>query len=632
MSVSGQDIVEAIRSVLKKIEWPPWQRPKAAEPIAMAAMGGETASTAVNRQRQQPSDQWSANLLRLTWTPITVPGDPYGPPEAVVVPIAGGGVDAAAEARTLTAYALDRIRQWLAEDRSAAARLVFTTRGAIAARPSEPVGDVAAAAVWGLVRAAQSEYPGRFVLIDYDGEIDNDRQGPSPATLLVTGEPELLVRGDTVLAGRLARFNATMTRPGPATWDPDGTVLITGFAGGLAGELARHLVAEHHIRHLVLVSQQSGDTPSVVVLQAELIAHGVQVTFAACDLTDRASLAGIIAAVPAEHPLTAVVHTAGALGSGAAALLSPDVQSATLAPKADGAWHLHELTLGVELAAFVTFSSISGVLGNRSHAGNSAANAFLDALAQHRAEAGLPATSIAWSNWNRPGRPGRPIGRRRGAAPLSVMDGPALFDAAVSTGVANVVAVGGLAGLPRTAAEVPAMLRELVRGTRRPLSAAERGALEAPASRRLEWVPAPAVSATAITWTMLGGGPAGSPAGLIMAEVAGSPGADVGDAVQEITMRVVGLTHQWLADSRYEGRPLVVHTHHAVAATRDDHIEDLAGAAAWGVVRAVQAEHPGRFVLLDGEVDDRILGALPGLIATGNAQFAVRDGTLLVGH
>ena len=491
MNVSGQDLVEALRSVLKKIsvvvssfgdggtnahiilEQPTAvaQAPRPAAPRFAPRAVSARPDSALERQAGTPGD-WGAiaagraNLLRLTWTSIIVPGNPYGAPDAVVVPIAAGGADAAAEAHTLTAYALNRIQEWLAEDRSPAARLVFTTRGAIAARPGDPVEDVAAAAVWGLVRAAQAEHPGRFVLIDHDGH------GPSPATLLVTGEPELLVRGETVLAGRLARCDGTSTGPGPAPWDPDGTVLITGFAGGLAGELARHLVAERHVRHLLMVSPPGRDAPGAVVLQAELIAHGVQATFAACDIADRARLARVIAAVPAEHPLTAVVHTAGALSNGAAASLTPRGQSETLAPKADGAWHLHQLTLGAGLAAFVTFSSISAILGNPSHAGNAAANAFLDALAQRRAVAALPATSIAWSNWN---RPGRPIGRRRtedarampGVAPLSVLDGPALFDAALSTGAANVVAIGGLAALPRTAGEVPAMLRGLIRGGRR---------------------------------------------------------------------------------------------------------------------------------------------------------------------
>ena len=570
------------------------------------------------------------NLLRLTWIPITVPGNVDSAPDVVVVPIAAAGADAGADAHTLATYALNRIQEWLAEDLSATEPLVFTTRGAIAANPGDPVDDVAAAAVWGLVRAAQAEYPGRFVLIDHTG------QCPSLAALLASGEPQLLVRGDTVLAGRLAHCDGSTSGPDPVPWDPNGTVLITGSAGGLAGELARHLVAERRVRHLLLVSRFGQDSLGALALQAELIAHGVHVTFSACDIANRSRLASVIAAVPVEHPLTAVVHTTGALGKGAAASLTPYRVSATLAPEADGAWHLHELTLGTRLAAFVSFSSISGVLGNPGHAGNAAASTFLDALAQHRAAAGLPATSIAWSSRE---KAGRSVGRHRtrevhpefayGVEPLSIMEAPALFDAAVSTGMADLVAIGGLIAPPRTADEVPAVLRGLIRGGRRP-SAADRGALEPPVRPRLEWVPAPAVPAAAITRSMLGAASADSTPTLIMADVAGSPNTALGETVQEMIMRIFALTSRWLADRRYAGRLLVVHTHRAVAATRDDHVEDLAGAAAWGVVRAVQAKHPGRFVLLDGDVDDRILGALPDLIATGIAQFAVREGALLV--
>ena len=613
----------------------------------------ETAIVAVDRQGAPvlsvDSLAWAApvddlwpiatghgDLLCLMWTPVTLPANPADAPGSVVVPITAGG-DAAADAHVLTGYVLKRIHQWLAEDRPAAARLVFTTRDAVAAEPGDPVGDVAAAAVWGLVRAAQAEHPGRFVLIDRAGD-----GAPTLAALLATDEPQLLVRGDTVLAGRLARCARNTTGPDPAPWDPDGTVLIAGAAGGLGGELARHLVAERGIRHLVLVSRRGQAAPGAVVLQAELIAHGVEVTFAACDIADRAGLARVVAAVPDEHPLTAVVHAVGVPNDGFVMSLTPQQLSAALGPKAGGAWHLHELTLGASLAAFVTFSSISSVIGCPGQAGNAAPDAFLDALAQHRAGAGLPATSIAWGTWE---KAGRPLGQRStqdvrrpaapGVAPLSVADGLALFDAATRTSAANLVAIAGFAGLARAAGEVPAVLRGLIRGGRRRPGAAEHGdPWHRPdlGSRRLEWVPAPAVPTTAITWSMLDTASHGPTPTLILAELAGSPGEDVADAVHEITVRTLGLVHQWLADRSHPGTPLVIHTRHAVAAEADEHVEDLAGAAAWEVVRAVQAEHPGRFALLDGDVDDTILARLPGLIATGDAQFAVRHGALLVGR
>ncbi|MDT4995818.1 MAG: hypothetical protein QOH97_5710 [Actinoplanes sp.] len=572
-----------------------------------------------------PNAAGRGDLLCLTWNPVTAPDDPADVPDAVVVPIEGGGADVAADASTLTAHALDRILEWLAEDHPPAARLVFLTRYAVAASPGDRVDDAAAAAVWGLVRAAQAEHPHQFVLVDRAG-----RDLPPLAPLLAAGEPQLLVRGETVLAGRLVRCDHRPALASPAPWDPDGTALITGAPGGLAGELARHLVADRNVRHLLLVSRRGQEAPGAVILQAELIAHGVQVTFAACDLADRGALAGVLAAVPAEHPLTAVVHATGVPTDGTVTSLTPQRLAAGLAPKAAGGWHLHELTLAAGLAAFVTVSSVAGLLDAPGQAANAAANAFLDALAQHRAGVGLPATAIAWSRWERPGdlRQGSALG----VASLAVPEALALFDAATWSGVPNLVATGGLTGLLGAGGEIPAVLRGLVRGGRRRLLADLDGLTrpQPPVNRPLDWVSALSVPTAPVTWSLRDTVSGEVLPTLVLAELGSAPGADIADAVLETAGRTLGLTHQWLADRRYDGTPLVVHTRHAIAATRDEDVEDLAGAAAWGVVRTVQAVHPGRFVLLDGDVDEIILAALPGLIAAGNALFAVRDGALLV--
>ncbi|MEV4384100.1 polyketide synthase dehydratase domain-containing protein, partial [Streptosporangium sp. NPDC049644] len=78
--------------------------------------------------------------------------------EAVSDPVAG----VVGSAHALTAHVLDVVQGWLADDRFAESRLVFLTRGAVAAGDGEVVADLPAAAVWGLVRSAQSENPGRF--------------------------------------------------------------------------------------------------------------------------------------------------------------------------------------------------------------------------------------------------------------------------------------------------------------------------------------------------------------------------------------------------------------------------------------------------------------------------------------
>ncbi|SES17357.1 type I polyketide synthase [Lentzea albida] len=224
----------------------------------------------------------------------------------------------------------------------------------------------------------------------------------------------------------------------PAGPEPDGTVLITGGTGDLGEALARHLVTEHGVRHLLLTSRRGPDAPGAAELVADLTGLGADVTVVACDAASRDAVADLLAAVPAEHPLTGVVHAAGVLDDGLVDALTPQRVDRVFGPKVAAAWHLHELTRHLPLRWFVLFSSAAGVLGNAGQANYAAANSFLDALAARRRADGLAAHSIAWGLWSggmggRLGEDGEERLRRSGFPPITSAEGMKMFDIAVGT-------------------------------------------------------------------------------------------------------------------------------------------------------------------------------------------------------
>jgi len=288
---------------------------------------------------------------------------------------------------------------------------------------------------------------------------------------------------DVRRAGEAFRFMSQARHTGkivltmPRRWDPDGTVLVTGGTGGLGGELARHLAAGHGVRHLLLASRRGPQAPGAAALAADLAGRGAAVTIAGCDLAGRPAAAGLVASVPAAHPLTAVVHAAGVLDDGVVTALSAQRLAGVLAPKAGAAWHLHELTRDTDLAAFIMFSSTAGVMGSPGQGNYAAANVFLDALAAHRTTHGLPAQSLAWPAWatGMAGTLGDSAQRRlqtAGPPPITIEQGLALFDAATAADEPYLVPLGlgaGAFGAART--DLPPLFRGLVKGGRRAAAA-----------------------------------------------------------------------------------------------------------------------------------------------------------------
>ncbi|MGC5409838.1 type I polyketide synthase, partial [Streptomyces sp. DT225] len=411
-------------------------------------------------------------LFQVDWVPAgAVVRDPFVP---VLFDVAASavaeGLSVPGGVRAVVDAVLASVQDWLAADRPGE-RLVVVTRGAVAVERAEQVHDLAQAAVWGLVRAAQAEQPDRLVLVDVDGTSVSQEV---LERALATGEPQLALRGGEV---RVPRLTPAVVERGASepVFGPESRVLITGGTGALGALVARHLVTAHGVGHLVLLSRRGADAPGAVELVEELTGLGAEVTVRACDVADRVALGAAVEGLA----LTAVVHTAGVLDDGVVTALTPERFDSVLRAKADAAWYLHELTAHLDLTAFVLFSSVSGTLGGAGQANYAAANTFLDALAQQRVAQGRPATSLAWGLWDGPGMGGElaegELDRleRAGVLTLSADEGLALLDAGVAGERAVLVPVHlDLKTLAGSGEFLPPLLRVLGGGRGRRVVAA----------------------------------------------------------------------------------------------------------------------------------------------------------------
>ncbi|MEU7750168.1 type I polyketide synthase [Micromonospora sp. NPDC049171] len=475
-----------------------------------------TVDSLLVRTMTEPVDRPGDHLYQLVWSPLpeaTAAATPSwvsvggsGPdnvadlaelgaaldagaplPALVVAPLAGSaGSDLADAARHSTGLALDLVQGWLAEDRFADARLVLVTRGATGERIEDP----AAAAAWGLVRSAQSEHPGRFVLLDTDTD---QPYGQLVDAVAAHDEPQLALRGGRAQAPRLVRAPLPTAGDGP-TWAPDATVLVTGGTGALGGLVARHLAETHGVRRFVLASRRGPAAPCADDVVAELSARGAETVVVAADLGDRDAVAALLDA----YPVDVVVHTAGVLDDGLIGSLDRDRIDGVFRSKVDAAVHLHELTRERGLRGFVLFSSAAGVFGTPGQGNYAAANAFLDALAAHRRADGLPATSLAWGLWQESsdltdGLVDTDRNRLAGAGVVAMTStqGLALLDAAVALDEPAVVPVHLDRAALRGRAEagtLPAPLRGLVQVSSRRAASGE--AARHTLTQRIERLPA----------------------------------------------------------------------------------------------------------------------------------------------
>ncbi|MGV9271368.1 type I polyketide synthase, partial [Kitasatospora sp. NPDC003701] len=338
----------------------------------------------------------------------------------------GGGTGPGLVETVLLLQALD--------DAGVTGRLWVLTQGAVSVDATDPVTRPAHAQLWGLGAAAAQEYPERWGgLIDLPASVDARCVEQLVGVVAGSNEQAVALRQAGVHARRLTRAGGAV-RP-EAAWRPSGTTLITGGTGALGAQVARWL-ARCGAEHLLLTSRRGPDAPEAAALRAELTELGASVSVVACDVADRAAVERLLAGIPAERPLTAVMHVAGIVDDGVLDSLTPASFARVLGPKATAAWHLHELTAHLDLSAFVLFSSLAGVVGAAGQANYAAANAYLDALAHYRRAHGLTATAVAWGAWDGGGMAAAGDAasgriRRSGVTPMGVEPAIASLQAAL---------------------------------------------------------------------------------------------------------------------------------------------------------------------------------------------------------
>ena len=277
------------------------------------------------------------------------------------------------------------------------------TQGAVTTGSTDTVTSPAQATVWGFGRVAALEYPQRWAgLVDLPETVDE--QALDRLVDVVAGrdgEDQTAIRSGGVHARRLVHRPVDQM-PADDDFSTHGTVLVTGGTGGLGAAVARWL-ARRGAQRLLLTNRRGANAPGAVELVDELTALGAQAEVVACDVADRDALAALLDTIPADHPLTGVVHTAGIGQQSSIEFTSLPDFAEVMQAKVAGAANLDALLGDRQLDLFVLFGSIAGVWGSGGQGAYGAANAYLDALAERRRAHGLAATSVSWGPWGEVG-------------------------------------------------------------------------------------------------------------------------------------------------------------------------------------------------------------------------------------
>ncbi len=306
-------------------------------------------------------------------------------------------------------------------------RLWLVSRNAQDVGTEGPPTEVAGAGLWGFGRTIGLEHPSHW-----GGLIDLDPAGlpEADAALLLRelcggdGEDQMALRSAHRFALRLVR--AAPPSSGLTPFDPAASYLISGGLGALGMSVARWMITQRGVRHLVLVSRRGETDPAAEPARSELTALGAEVEVAQADMADARQVRALIDRLrDGPHPLKGVFHCAGLLDDGVLSQMDWPRLQRVLAPKLTGGWNLHAATIDLPLDHFVLFSSILGVMGSAGQANYAAANSLLDALAAHRRRSGLAALSLAWGPWadagiaTASGDKGQAIWRARGTTYIS---------------------------------------------------------------------------------------------------------------------------------------------------------------------------------------------------------------------
>ena len=320
------------------------------------------------------------------------------------------------------------------------AKLWLMTSQAVSTGEGDRVTAPEQAPLWGLGRVIASERPDLFGgLIDLPEAPTLDPTAAVSELLAPARENQVALRAGGRFVPRLVSHRPAVSAA--RAWSTSGTALITGGLGALGLHVARWL-ARQGVKHLVLVSRRGTSTPGAAEAVASVESLGASVTVAQADVADAEAMAAVVADIDARlPPLSAVFHAAGVLDDGALDRQDASRFEGVLSPKVLGGWNLHLSTQHRALDAFVLFSSLASLLGSPGQGSYAAGNAFLDALAEARRAAGLPAQSVNWGAWGDGGMMSEKLldeAERRGAHPMRPEAAMQALSLVLSEGAAKV--------------------------------------------------------------------------------------------------------------------------------------------------------------------------------------------------